>query len=161
MLMFVDCSPDTVNILRCPACCRPSKTRITFNRFSSIFEAFVPHFYLCCTHCIIPDSLLNHPNSFCAGMLKLNANFDADSLLYSLSHFECDGHTVHMLAQQCLPPALTSPVKLALFTHAHSSNLAARLHQCCATHSRYINNGWSFSRPHIIIVLSRLISVSL
>ena len=30
-------------------------------------------------------------------MFKLNAKFDADSLLYSLNHFECDGHTVHML----------------------------------------------------------------
>ena len=35
---------------------------------------------------------------------KLNAKFDADSLFYSLSHFECDGHTVHMLTQQCLLP---------------------------------------------------------
>ena len=38
-------------------------------------------------------------NSFCRGMFKLNAKFDADSLLYLLSHFECDGHTVHMLPQ--------------------------------------------------------------
>ena len=35
-------------------------------------------------------------------MFKLNANLDPDSLLYSLSHFECDGHTVHMLTQQQL-----------------------------------------------------------
>ena len=48
-----------------------------------------------------------------------------------LSHFEWDGHTVHMLTQQSLP--LTSTVKLSLFTHAHSSPLflVARLHQCC------------------------------
>ena len=32
-------------------------------------------------------------------MFKLNAKFDADSLLYSLSYFECDNHTVHMLTQ--------------------------------------------------------------
>ena len=42
---------------------------------------------------------LNHPNSFQGGMFKLNAKFDADLLLYLLSHFECDGHTVHMLTQ--------------------------------------------------------------
>ena len=52
-------------------------------------------------------------------MFKLNAKFDADSLLYSLSHFECDGHTVHILTQWHLPPPLTSTVKLSLFTHMH------------------------------------------
>ena len=35
-------------------------------------------------------SLLNHLNSFHGGMVKLNTKFDADLLLYSLSHFECD-----------------------------------------------------------------------
>ena len=30
--------------------------------------------------------MMNHPNSFCRGMFKLNAKSDADSLLYSLSH---------------------------------------------------------------------------
>ena len=49
-------------------------------------------------------SLLNHPNSFHGGMFKLNAKFDTDSLLYSLRHFECDGHTVHVLTQWRLPP---------------------------------------------------------
>ena len=49
-------------------------------------------------------SLLNHPNSFHRGKVKLNTKFDAGSLLYSLSHFEYDGHTVHMLAQQCRLP---------------------------------------------------------
>ena len=32
--------------------------------------------------------LLNHPNSFCRGMYKLNTKLDANSLLYSLSHFD-------------------------------------------------------------------------
>ena len=41
----------------------------------------------------------------------------------SLSHFECDGHTVHMLTQWCIRPPLTSTVKLALFTHVHSDPL--------------------------------------
>ena len=50
-------------------------------------------------------SLLNHPNSFCWGMFKLNAKFDTDSLLYWLSQFECVGHTIHMLTQwHLLPP---------------------------------------------------------
>ena len=66
------------------------------------------------------------------GMFKLNATFEADSLLYSLSHFECDGHTIHMLTQWHLPPPLTSTVKSLLFTHAYSSplSLGARLHRC-------------------------------
>ena len=44
------------NILRCSVCCRPSRMWITFNRFLTIFEAFVPHFHLRCTHCIVPKS---------------------------------------------------------------------------------------------------------
>ena len=71
-----------------------------------------------------PESLLNHPNSFCGRVFKLNTKFDVDSLLYSLSHFECDGHIVHMLTQKHLLPPLTSTVKSSLFTHAHSSPLA-------------------------------------
>ena len=139
--VIVDCSLHKFNILRCSACCRPSRTWITFNRFSTIFEVFVPHFYLCCTHYIIPERLLNHPNSFHGGMSKLNAKFGADLLLDSLSHFECDGHTVHMLTQWCLLPPLTSTVKSSLLTHAHSSplSLAAWLHPCHANRSHYIN----------------------
>ena len=76
----------------------------------------------------------------------LSAKFDADFLLYSLSHFECDGHTVHTLTQQHLPPPLTSRLKLSLFTHVHSSplSLASRLHRCHVNCFHYINNGWSF-----------------
>ena len=173
---------------------------VTFHRFSTIFEAFVPHFNLCCTHCIIPESLLNQPNNLCQGMFKLNTNFDSDLLLYSLihfvflfkkdfiylflgrgerggereghetpicgcvsrtsywgpgpqprnvpwvgieqvtlwfcrlalnllsytsqrpfSHFECGGHTVHMLTQRYVLLPLTSTVKSSLFIHVHSS----------------------------------------
>ena len=129
-------------------CCRPSRAWVTFNRFPIIFGAFVLYLYLRCTHCIIPEILLNYPNSFCGGMFKLNAKFDAYLLFYSLSYFEYDGHRVHMFTQQCLPiPTSTSIVKLSLFMHAHSSplSLAAKLHQCCTNHSRYINNGWTFS----------------
>ena len=79
-------------------------------------------------------------------MFKLNAKFDADSLLYFLSHFECSGHTVHMLTQGHPPHPLISTVKSSLFTHARSSplSLAARLHRCHTNHSHYINNGWIF-----------------
>ena len=98
-------------------------------------------------------SLLNHPNSFYGGMFKLNTKFDVDSLLCLLSHFECAGHTVHMLTQQGPPPPLTSTVKLSLFTHVHSSplSLAARLHRCQTNHSCYINSGWAFSRKTLYI----------
>ena len=47
--------------------------------------------------------LLNHLNRFWGGMFKLNAKFDADLLLYLLSHFECDSHTIHMLTQWHVP----------------------------------------------------------
>ena len=92
--------------------------------------------------------LLNHPNSFRGGVFKLNAKFDVDSLLYSLSHFECDSQTVHTLTQWCLLPPLPSTIKSSLFTHVHSSplSLAARLHSHCANPSRYMNNGWTFSK---------------
>ena len=81
----------------------------------------------------------------------LNAKFDANLLLYSLSYFECDGHTVHMLTQWNLLPPLTSTVKSSLFTHVHSSllSLATRLYQCWANHSHCINNGWTFSRQFL------------
>ena len=86
-------------------------------------------------------------------MFKLNAKFDADSLLYSLSHFECHSHMLHMPTQQHLPPPLASTVK-SLFTHVCSNplSLAARLHQFRTNHSNYINNGWIFflDRPHVL-----------
>ena len=69
------------------------------------------HAFLCCTHCIVPESLLNHPNSFRGGMLKFNAKFDANSLLYLLSHFECDDDTAHMLTQLRLSPHPHWPVQ--------------------------------------------------
>ena len=95
----------------------------------------------------LSSCFLNHLNSFHGGMLKFNAKFDAVSLLYLPCHFECDGHTVHMLTQQCQLLLVTSTVKLSLFMHVHSIplSLAARLHQCCANHSCYINSGWIFS----------------
>ena len=99
-------------------------------------------------------SLLNHLDSFHRGMFKLNTQFDADSLLYLLSHFECNGYPVqHMLTQWCLPPSLTSTVKWSLFRHVHSGppSLAARLLRCCANRSCYINNGCTFSRQTLYV----------
>ena len=106
-------------------------------------------------------NLLNHSNSFCRRIFKLNAKFDADFLLYSLSHFEWNGHTVHMLTQWCLPPPLTSTVKLSLFMHMHSSllSLAARLHQSRANHSCYINNGWAFSGLFPLYVRAQMVEL--
>ena len=85
-------------------------------------------------------------NSFHRGMFKLNANFDTDLLLYSLIHFECNGHTVHMLTQLLLP-SLTITVNSSLFMHAESSPpfLASTLHLCRENHCHYINSGWTFS----------------
>ena len=81
-------------------------------------------------------------------MFKLNTKLDVGSLLYTLSHFEGDGHAVHMLTQWHLLPPPTSAVKSSLFMHVHSSplSLAARLHGCCANCSHYITNGWTFSQ---------------
>ena len=95
--------------------------------------------------------LLSHLNSFHSGMFKLNTKFDSGLLLYLLGHFEYDGHTVHMLTQWCLPLQLISTLKSSLFMHVNSSplSLAASLHQCRANHSRYINNGWTFSGQNI------------
>ena len=92
--------------------------------------------------------LLTHPNSFCGGLFKLNAQFNADSLLYLLGDFECDGHTVHMLTQWHLLPSLTSTMTSSLLRNVHSSplSLAASLHSCRTNHSRYVNNGWTFTR---------------
>ena len=112
----------------------------------TVFEAFVPQFYLHCTHCIVPKILLNQVISM--KNVQAHTKFDVDLLLYPLSHFVCNGHTVHMLTQWCLLPPLTSMVKSSLFTHAHSSppSLAARLHWCHANCSHYISNGWTFFR---------------
>ena len=67
--------------------------------------------------------------------VKLNTKSDADLLFYLLGHFECDGHTVHMLTQWFLLPPLTSTVKSSLFPHSHSSplSLAASWHDVAQT----------------------------
>ena len=103
-------------------------------------------------HC--PQKPSKYLNSFHGGMFKHDTKFYADSLLYSLGHFESNGHTVHMLTQWHLPPPLTSTVKSSLFTCVHSSplSLAARLHWGCTNRSCYINNGWTLVRQTCVCV---------
>jgi hypothetical protein len=73
--------------------------RLSHAIFPAIFKASVPTFYSSFTHWIIPESLLNHWNSFRGRMSKFEAKLDADSLIYSLGHCESDGRIVHNLRQ--------------------------------------------------------------
>ena len=103
------------------------------------------------THCC--DEAVNHqlPIAVTFWIIQIASAEECSSLtqnlihllLYLLGHFECDGHTVHMLTQLCLLPPLTSTVKSSLFTHAHSRplSLAARLHRFHTNHSHNIHNG--------------------
>ena len=61
------------------------------------------------THRIIPKSLLNHSNSFRGWMSKFEAKLDADSLIYSPGHCECDSNTINKLAQRCLTATWLAP----------------------------------------------------
>ena len=72
---------------------------------------------------------LNHPNNFHRRMFKLNAKFDADSLLYLLCHFECNSYTLHMLTQQHLLPTLPSTVS------AHSCIMSRAVFDKISNHS--------------------------
>ena len=104
----------------------------------------VMHEWVCCH-----DEGANHqlPRAAALWIIWIVSAEECSSLAQNLmqihSHFECNGHTVHMLTQQCLPPPLTSTVKLSLLTHAHSSplSLAARLHRCRTNRSLCVNNG--------------------
>ena len=134
------------NILGWSACCRPCRVWVTLQFLNHLWSVYaVLLFVLHPLH--RPWKPSESSSSFCWGMFKLNAKFDADFSLHLLSHFECNGHTVHTLTQRCLPPPLTNTIRSQLFTHAHSSplSLVARLHGCCANCSHYINNGWTFS----------------
>ena len=94
-------------------------------------------------HC----GLLNHLKSFYRRMFNLNSKFDADSLLYKLSHFECDDHIVLMAHSVDLLPPLT-----------HFSHMCSPVH--CPWLPGYINVvqtilliltkvGHFLNRPHI------------
>ena len=112
---------------------------ITFNRFSIIWSV-VPHFNLHCTHGIVPESLLNHLNSFCGGMFKLNTNFDTDSLLYSvISNVMATQYT-------CSLNSVYRPHWLVQWSH-HCS------HICIPVHSPWLP-GYINVVPTILIILT-------
>ena len=90
--------------------------------------------------------LLNHANSFCEGMFKLNAKLDADLLLYSLSHFECEATQYTCSLNSIYCPLLTSTVKSSLFMMyipVHSSSLSVYINVVQTI--LIINNAWTFS----------------
>ena len=107
--------------------------------------------------------LLNCANSFHGGMLKLNTKFDADSLVYLLSHFECDGHTVHMPLD-----GVYCPHWLVQWSH-HCSHMCISVH--CPWLPGHINvtqtvlviltmAGLLLDRPHTLLE-NILLSISL
>ena len=144
----------SVMIVACP--CQHSQvfcllqafhTWTTFNRFSTMFEAFVQYFHL--SFLIVSSHCIKWKPTWIIWIVSmeecsnLTQNLMQIICIYMLSHFECNGHTVHMLTHQHLRPPLTSTVKSSLFMHVHSSPLS--LHWCHANHSPYINNSWTFS----------------
>ena len=82
---------------------------IAFHRFPAIFEVLVPQFYLGFTHGIIPETLLNHSNSFHRLIYKSELKLDTNLLICSFGHCECDSHTVHKLSLQHLTTNLLAP----------------------------------------------------
>ena len=128
--VFVGYSLDTFNMLRCSACCRPSRMWITFYRLSAIFEAFVSPFNLCCTHYIIPKAFWTTwiiSAKECSSLTTIWCRFAA---LHFQSFWMWGPHITraHSIV-------FTNPTdcygKSSLFTHAHSSplTLAARLYK--------------------------------
>ena len=100
-------------------------------------------------------------NSFLAGTFKLNTKLDGDLLLYSLSHFECEGHTGHVLTQQCLLPPLTSTVKSSLM-HVRSGPifLATSLRRYHANCSHMLTVAGLFpDRPCVCVCTYTCVSI--
>ena len=82
-------------------------------------------------------------------MFKPNAKFEQIHCSTCSVILSAMATQVHMLTQWCVPPPLTSTVKLSLFMHAHSSPLSL-LHRCRTNCSFYVNNGWTFpNRPQM------------
>ena len=133
----------------------------------TLHKTWCTSWMLCC------DEAANHQLPLAAGfwIIWIVSMEECSSLMQNLVqicfylpiHFECDSHTVHMLTRWHSPTPWTGTVKSSLSTHAHSSplSLAARLHQCHANHSRYINNGWTFSGQTLYISHSFFISSSI
>ena len=90
---------------------------------------------------------LDHLNTFCGGMFKLKAKFDADLLLYFLSHFECDIHTIHMQSTASTTPTdQYSEVVIVQACSFQSTLLGCQVASMSCKPFLYINNGCTFSR---------------
>ena len=95
----------------------------------------------CCDEVAHSCGHLNHLNSFCRGLLKLNAKFDVDLLLCSLSHFECEAmqYVFSLNGIYC-------PLWLIQWSHGCSCMwILVHSPWCPTKRSHYINNGWTFS----------------
>ena len=109
-------------------------------------------------HCC--DEAANHQllTAAASWIIRIVSVEECSSLRQNLMQICCSSCsvTLNAMATPCtcslnsvyhLPPPQTSTVKSPLFMHVHSSPLflAASLHQCCANHSHYINNGRTLS----------------
>ena len=86
-------------------------------------------------------SCLNHANSFCTEMFKLNAKFDADLLLYLLSHFECDSPPY-----TCSLNSIYCPHWLVQWSH-HSSRM------CIPVYSPWLR-GYIDDAQTVLVILT-------
>ena len=92
--------------------------------------------------------------SFHGGPFELNAKSDANALLYSFSHFECNGHTVQTLTQQHPPP------HWLIQWSCHCSRMGIPIHSqlpCCTDVAKTLliiltTAGIFSDRPHILII---------
>ena len=90
---------------------------------------------------------------------NLMAKFNADSLLYSLSDFECDSHTVHMLIQGIYHPHwLVSEVIIVHACTFQSTLLGCQFTSMSHTCS-HINSGWTLSGQTSYIIKNVIIII--
>ena len=149
------CWLQHVHVQHCQVFCllQPSRAWVTFKRFSTTFEAFVPHFYLCCTHRIIHKSLLNHLNSFTE---------ECSSLTWNLKQTRCSAPSVilNVMAKQCICSlnGAYHPHWLVQWSH-RCSHMRIAVHfpwlpgYIDANHPHYINNSWTFSIQNFYVCM--------
>ena len=115
------------------------------------------HEQACC------DKAANDQLPIAAGFwtIQIVSMEECSSLTQNLMQIHCSTCSVilNVMATQytCSLNSVYCPHWLVQWSHhcscmQHSSplSLAARFHQCCANHSHYINNDWTFpERPHI------------
>ena len=97
--------------------------------FSTIFEVFMLSFYLCCTHCIVPESLLNHP--------VVSAE-ECSSLMRNLLQIHCSTFSVilNAMATQytCSLTSVYWPYRLVQWSsHCSHMRIPATLLSCQVT----------------------------